>query len=319
MYVKKRARDCVRNFPLIGTLLCRTSQVLAALITSLAATLSSFDFSVLSLRYPFSGLIIITATLVLAVLFTVKLKNKIWLFAAPTLALLCFCVCLVLYNTVNTNVNAAYISNSGRDSIAVADKGKLIIIDVSDGSYSALSNSYEWARDNAFAEADTVVLTHYHERHIPSLRNFFSNVIVNNVYLPEPKTKEDILILRSITSLAKENGVSAKIYEEGALLKLGESQFFMPREMKSEVSSRKIVSFALRTRDGLLYYTDALSQVSDTAELGDVFIKSSDVLIVGSHSPLPEEYRLNIPSMPPRVIIADSVAYLCEFGFKNNR
>ena len=57
--------------------------------------------------------------------------------------------------------------------MAVADDGELLIIDVSDGTYSSLYNAYEWAREQAFVEADTLVLTHYHPKHISSLDKLF--------------------------------------------------------------------------------------------------------------------------------------------------
>ncbi len=308
------------NVSFIGALLCRATSALASIMTSLAARLSSLDFSVISLKYAFAGVIITAMTVSLSVLFIVKLKDKRWLLAPPALAFVSFCVCLLIYNAANIHVKAVYTSSSGRDSVAVATDGELLIIDVSDGSYSSLYNAYAWAKENAFVEADTLALTHYHEKHISSLDKFFRNVIVDNVYLPEPKTSDEILILKDITRLAIENGVSVTIYEKEKLLPMGDSlALFVPLEDSAEGSSRKIISFALLTKEGLLYYADSLRQLGQKAHLTDVFISSCDTLILGSHSPLEKENKLITPSSPSRVIIADKEFYIREFSFANNR
>ncbi len=303
----------------VGTLLCRLTSSLASLMTSLAAYLSSFDFSVISLKHLFAGVIITAMTVSLALLFIVKLKEKRWLFAPPILAALSFCICLSIYNATNIHVKAVYTSDAGRDSVAVAEGGELLIIDVSDGTYSSLYNAYEWAKENTFVEADTLVLTHYHARHISSLDKFFSRVIVDNVYLPEPKTKDDILIIKDITRLAIENGVSVTLYENEKLIPLTVGALYLPREDSAEGSSKKIISFALQTKEGLLYYADSLYQLGEREQITTAFINSCDTLILGSHSPLPKENKIKIPSSPHKVIIADGEIFARAFSFQNNR
>lgn len=302
----------------VGSLLCHATEFLASLITSLAAYLSSFEFSAVSLRHVFAGVIITAMTFSLAVLFTVKLKEKRWLFAPPVLALASFCVCLLIYNATNTQIRAVYTSDGGRDSVAVADGGELLIIDVSDGTYSSLYNAYEWAREQSFVEADMLVLTHYHPKHISSLDKFFGNVVVHDLYLPEPKTSNDILILEDITKLAIENGVSPTLYKSEELTRVGSSILYVPREDSATVSSRRIISFLLRTKEGAIFYADSLSLLGKNAELQEVFINSCDTLILGSHSPLPEGKELPAPSSSQRVIIADAEKFSFEFSFENN-
>lgn len=307
------------NLYFLGDILCRLTSALASLMTSLAAYFSSLDFSVVSLRYAFAGIIIVTMTVILFILFTVKLKDKRWLFAPPTLALVSFCICILIYNAANTHVKAVYTSDSGRDSVAVADGDELLIIDVSDGSYSSLYNAYEWAKENAFAEVDTLLLTHYHAKHIPTLDKFFSRVIVNKVYIPEPKTSDEILILKDIARAAEEHGISLVVYEKQKLLEIDSYALFVPLEESVKDSSRKIISFALQTKEGLLYYRDSLGVLSDSLQPSEAFIKSADTLILGSHSPLSQEDGLNFTASSDKVIIADKEMYIRAFSFVNNQ
>ena len=304
------------NIPFVGEFLCRITEALASVMITLSARLSSLDFSVVSLSYAFAGIIITLSSIALGVLFIIKLRNKRILFAVPSAAVVLFCCCLFIYNIFNSGVRLAYIGESGRDSVVIAEDEELSIIDISDGTYSPLYNSYQWARENAYVEVNSVVLTHYHERHIPSLDKFFRSVIVDNVYIPAPETESELLICKDIAALSTENGVIVRIYEKESLTAVTDTLvLYLIDESNTQSSSKTNISFLAGTKEGLLYYCASPTILADDTSPVSTLTASADTLIIGTHSNKENEEAPS-PKLPDgKVITSSEGEALVEFSF----
>ena len=79
---------------------------------------------------------------------------------------------------------------------------------MSDGSSSFLSRMTAEMDDLHAAEIEAILLTHYHSKHSQQLGRVFQREIVRSDWLPAAQNEEEDLILRSLVSLAEENGVA---------------------------------------------------------------------------------------------------------------
>ena len=300
--------------PFLSTIFSYAAGVLSSVIIKLAAFFSSLDFSVVSLKYPFAGIIISAATVLLAVLFIVKLKKRLRILTVfvPISAVLAFVTCLGVYNLLNTSVKVAYVNTNESDALVVADEGRCAIVDVSDGRYSSLYNPYRWASDNTLTEIESVVLTHYHARHISSLDRIFREAMVRSVCLPAPDSEDELEIMKDIISSAVDNGVSVQIYDKEKIFTIcDEFDMFVLDAGTRDGSSKKIISFVLGTADGVISYADRSWHQADNAGSIAHFVSSSDAAVLGLHGPAPsEEGGLPEADYPLVVVGADASAFV---------
>ena len=274
------------GLPFIGGALSFAANVLSAFIVRLVSFFSGLGFSVVSLEYPFAGIIICLAALSLAVLFIVKIRKKFILALIPAVSVALFCICVGIYNFADSHVRIAYINQGERDSLVVADSGRCVMIDVSDEAYSLLGGSYDWARGQAFTEIEAVVLTHYYAHHISSLDRLFGEAMVRSICLPEPTSLDELEVMKDIIHLASEGGVAVNLYESEEVFEVCEgTSIFKLQNGTCEGSEKKIIFFSLSTREGVLTYADGSWHNADTRDAAAHFISSSDALVLGAHGP----------------------------------
>ena len=294
----------VGGFPLIGVVLSYAATLLCTLMIELASAFSSLDFSVVSLNYPFAGAVICIATVLISVLFIVKLRRRFVISLVPVASILVFCVCLVVYNTMNTSVRVTYINEDERDSLLLTDSARCVLVDVSDGSYASFYNSREWFSETAFTEIESVVLTHYHARHVSSLDRLFKEEMVRVVCLPAPTSAEELDVMKDIISSALENGVAVKLYTDEQIFSVCEGfEMFKLRDGLRDGSTRKIISFSIQTREGMFTYADRSWHQADTNTGIAHFISSSEAVVLGCHGPIATEYRAPGNTGSPSVIV----------------
>ena len=304
------------KIPFVGAFLCKITEALASVMLALSSRLSSLDFSVVSLSYAFAGIIITASSIALLTLFIIKLRDKRILFAVPTVAVAIFCCCLLVHNSINSHVKLAYSGEAGHDSVVISDGRTLSIIDVSDGSYSPFYSSYAWAKKNAYVEVESVVLTHYHEKHISSLDKFFRSVIANKVYLPAPENEGELLICKDIVALAKENGVLAEIYEKENLIAINDTSFiYLLDQSNDENSSKTNIRFLAGTNEGLLCYLSSPLTPEDENSPASAILGSADALIIGTHSKKEAEETISPKDYSGKVIRSTEEEILVEFSF----
>ncbi len=305
--------------PHLGTLLSLCAKYLCLLITHLTAVFSSLDFSVVSLKYGFSGIIIVSCTVVLFILLVVKLKSKIFLIIPPTVGIAAFCICLCVHNALNTSVKGVYINDESRDALVISYEDECAVIDVSDGSYGSLYNAYEASRELYATEIESVVLTHYHENHIPSLDRFFKNAMVRRLCLPFPSEDREVDIMKDLVRSAVENDVEYIIYKREVPFVFGD-EFAMTVFDEASVShsSKGIISFILSAGGKMICYADSSWHESDGREKISHFAGASDALILGSHGPKAVGSEANEETACPDAIVFADIERL-YYTFKDYR
>ena len=275
------------GLPFIGEALSFVTELLCGLIIKLVSFLSRLDFSVVSLKYPFAGIIICFATALIAVLFIVKLRKRLWLVLPPIAAAVLFGVCLLAYRIFDNSARVIYTNVNDNDNLVISEHGEAVMIDVSSGSYSSFYFACQNAHENAITEIEAVLLTHYHARHVTALDRLLGKEMIRSVYLPLPENTDELEIMNELVLCAREHGVLIKTYKREEAVSVGEFSLYLFEKDEREGSEKSIISFSVQTDEGLLTYADSSWHLGDAASKVSHFASVSDVLVLGSHGPFP--------------------------------
>lgn len=299
----------VGGIPFISELLAVLLGGMCRAIYFLAGAFSKIGASVISLEYRFAGVIIVLATLLGLLLLIVKIRHKRIILTVPVAAIIAFTVCLVSFNYIYDGTRGTYISDEGRDAVVLSRGHSAIIIDASDGTYSPFYNAILSAKDSYATDVSTIVLTHYHAKHVSSLDGIFRSEMVHCAYLPAPTNENELLLANAIAKSAEENEVSLVIYDYMEQVRLDEeTSIFVYEPAVRGGSEKKIVSFCVNIGGKLLTYADSTWDAAGDTEDISCVIEKSEVLILGSHGPKrPEEVPV-IPTIyaPSTVIFSTS-------------
>ena len=263
------------GIPYVSSLLSLVAMWLTSLITRLVSFFSAPDFSVVSLRYPFAGVIIVLGTVSLFFLLIVKLKKKNLLLLPPLVCIVAFCLCLAVFRVFDTDSKGVYVSGGRGEALSFYSRGECVIADVSDGRYNLLYEAYESAHAMSATEVRALVLTNIRERHVASLDSFFRRFMVRSLYIPEPQGEAELLYVSEIAKCAAENEVEIFLYarEEPISFSFGIS-------LLVGEDSRGGVYVASISADASALYVGSAESLGRCSEIGAV-ASLSDTLIVG--------------------------------------
>lgn len=299
---------CLGWIPFVREVLAFATDGLYRLIKECVAFFSGFDFSTVSLRYPFAGLIVVSMSAAMLILLIVRLKRKSIIACVPVLAIAAFSVCLWSYNLNNPYSRVNYINDGFRDSVVISEKNYATIIDIGDGNYSPLYSSVAQAKENYATYIDSIVLTHYHVKYISSLEKIFRRDIVKRIYLPFPSTEEEADIAFDICRCVNKNGAEFIFYNyKDEIMLSDESKISVLGIAKTKHSERKIISFVYSSDDAVLAYADSSWNTSDMAQDITGIIERSDIVIFGAHGPRRKEEKVAAADIdyPPLIVCSD--------------
>lgn len=296
------------GIPLISTLFSFIATFLSRLIVGLSAFFSAQSFSVISLRYRFAGVIIVLATLLMLLLLILKLRHKRIILSVPIVAIASFFICFFVYNSIYNGTRATYINSENKDAIVLTKGRNAIVFDISDGTYTAFGGAVAAASDNYATEIFSIVLTHYHSKHISSLDSILRSEMVRSVYIPTPHDDDELAIAHSIALSAEENGVLLVIYDHGEeIFPSDEMSFCVPEPTTRKGSTKKIINFCVMTEGKLLTYADSSWELGDNAYKVKKWVKGSDILILGSHGPEADlEMFSPLSECKPEIVISSA-------------
>ncbi|MBO5702443.1 MAG: ComEC/Rec2 family competence protein [Clostridia bacterium] len=231
-------------------------------------------------------IIIYIFTAVILFLLIIKVKNKKPILLAPAsyplmLALLVF----VGTATLPHQTEITSLSLAGSEYILAVHEDESAIIDVSLGSLNGLRVLSTMMHERGITEVDTLVLTHYHSRHLSAVTEFTSDEKVRRVLLPYPETEADAWIMLQLADTLEASGISCEIMQNESFVLLGETSFYASPIRRLERSSHPVISFSLSEGEERLTYISASSWEADETELTELLNKS-DTVIFGSHGPV---------------------------------
>lgn len=261
---------------------------LSSLITYLSGRIAALGVGYLSTESVLRPGLIGVLTVLLILLFLCRRRWKRLLLAASAVT---FCLIFVLAGVqsylARENVEVTAISYKKNDLFTVESEGRIHLIDLSDGSSSALTKAVNVAASEGYIRTESLILTHYHQRHTVSVKRALESAYVGQLLLPEPVSDADRSVFDSLLALAGEKNVPVAVYpktEEAALRFDGFTLTVMEYQRLAR-STHPVLAFAIEGDDTVLLYLGA-----SATETASVFPhREADVLLLGSHGPVPKK------------------------------
>ncbi len=270
----------VAAIPWIGTVFGIVLSWLSEILLGLVSFFSNIPSATLSLNYRFCLLLIPLFSVAMIAVLVLRLRRK-WLVLLPPLALiLSFIVCFLAVQVSERVPSVSYVSSQGNhEALWVSDGDEVAICDLSGGAPWLYQTLIDEISSSTATEISSVLLTHYHRRHLASLDLLLQREMVRTLYLPMPHGDEERAVASELWYSARAAGSEVVFYENGCL-PLTENT-----SVGISFGSHEHLSVALSlvgTRERLTYVTSAfLSEMGETA-LSEQLTRSTTVLI-GAH------------------------------------
>ena len=278
------------KFPYLGDALVYTVRVCSGYMLEVSSEFSDIKGAMLSLVSDEVIAIAIIFTVILAVAMIIRIKHKEWLLIIPALyplvlALIAFTAVAVLPQ----NAGLTCISIGGDEGFVLQLREETVLIDVSDGSYTDINRIASLAKQSGATEFDTVVLTHYHTRHISMISRFVSNQKVRRVLLPYPTTEDEAWIMVQIADTLQKSGVAVRVLDpEGEVQLTDGVSMKYPKITHIERSSHPVLYLSFSDGEKRVTYLSDSSweDGSDFAQDLNELVGDSEAVLIGAHGPV---------------------------------
>ncbi len=237
--------------------------------------------------------IVVAFTVILAASMIIKIKRKELLLIVPAVyPLVLAIISAVAIAALSAAAELTCIGIGEGESILLQEHEESVIVDISDGSYTRLRLIADLAQENGVTEFDTVMLTHYHNRHVSSLSRFAAEEKVRLVLLPYPTTEDEAWIMVQLADALQNAGCSVRILEPEGEVKITDGiTLTYPRITRIDRSAQPVAYLSFSYGEERVTYLSASSWENGlyfADELNDLASESNAVLI-GSHGPVNKE------------------------------
>ncbi len=278
------------GIPYFGALLEWVVEITAGYMISLTSKLSDTRGALVSLVSEEARALVLIFSFIVFFVLIIKVKNKKPLLVFPALypAVLAG---LVLISVANRPANTEFeiLSLSGSEMMSITRGADTAVVDISEGNLSSLRTVYMLANDEGITEVNTLMLTHYHSKHISSVSRFMSEVKVRRLLLPRPQNENDAWIMAQLAQTANSLGVVPELLPENGNVELIDGVIFDHsgiERIKRSNSPLLCLSFS----DG----TERLTYLSESSWESDGEFRSnlellageSDYILIGEQGPV---------------------------------
>lgn len=283
----------------VGKLIKAAIILLADSFIALAEYFSGLDGAVIALSAPIARVVAFIFTAVILLIASINLKNKKLCSIAPSLyAVAIIAVSLITPLTYGQSPSVTFVSTGKDESALVSCENKVALIDVSDGAYSKLKSLLDIASKTSATEIDTLILTHYHNKHIYSVTRLMSEEVLRCLFLPEPVNEDDLSVLYAILSSAESHGCSVYLVGEGTPIPLpGGVTLELSSLDRLERSAHPTFWLKLRSKDTTLVFLSesAWESPNHARSIHDAAMEC-DLLLLSAHGPISKtEVSINAP------------------------
>ncbi len=304
------------GIPYIGTALSFLIRVLCNYVIRISEKCSDIKNICVSFESVYAKIIIWCFCAAVAVLLIIKLKNKRFVLLAPISAVIIFCLCFGIDSALNAdNADATYIRRGESETLTLVTVGKAVIFDMTDGNYTNYVFSWNEAHRHGATELDTLILTHYHDKHEYSVSKMMSVIKVRRLMIPEPEDNEELFAASALQRISEKHGADCVMYKVHEATEIFNDVTFVQYE-RGELSRSAQDTLAFKVNFG----DDSVSFIGSSyfESMGDginEYAKDSKCVIYGSHGPNPKkEFTASAVNTAHEVIFADEELFgLAEF------
>lgn len=277
------------GIPYIGELLEWVIDTSAGYMLTLASNLSDTRGALVSLMFKQASVLVLLFSITVFFFLIIKLKHKKSLLVLPALYPLVLAgLVLISVATRPTNAEFEILSIGGSETICARHGADAAIVDISEGHLSALRTAYEEAQQKGVTELDTLMLTHYHSKHLSSVSRFIAEVKVRRILLPRPQNESDAWIMAQLAEIANTRKVLVEmIPDDGIELIDG---IFVSHSGIDRIKRSNSPIFYLSFESGeerLTYLTESSwESTGDVRAKLDLAVSESDYVLVGEQGPI---------------------------------
>ena len=275
-------------------------------ISKTAQTLGRLDGAVVSINYSFALYFLIPMTFLILILPYVSRKMKKRVFSSAAAVFVMFItVVLSVRAHEKSETYLIYSAEKKNDGFVLRSEGKLLLTEISDASYSFIYNLLDDMEPLHSTEIESVLVTHYHSKHLRLIGRLCEREIVRNIILTKPLNEKEESVFRSLVSIAKENGAGVSVYSAGSEIPFYGCKITCEREYLSR-STHPITSVKIETDEKTVYIAScSFNEMTSYDSIGTA--ESSDVLILGRHSPVYKKvFGLTFDGNPETVLVSDA-------------
>lgn len=264
------------------------SGVISGMVLSLVKGFSSLD-GVVSLEYAFVPYVLLPAVAVTLFLLILDLKGRVVPVLLPSLVgALAFAICFsFVAQGESLRLDVLYRRSGGQEGIVLMHGGKALILDNSNGTLTQLKGDWQLAKDAGATEVEALMLTHYHTVHATSVPSFFGDVLVRELWLPQPLSHEDGEVYDALVSAAEAALVPVRTYAYGkALSPLGDGKITVSAPLFEERSLQGAYQVTVAFgADAFSYESAAYGEYM--ANLLREPVREGNYFVFGAHGPVP--------------------------------
>lgn len=264
------------------------------------------DAFLISLEYPLALPLTLLITASSIALFFSRKRVRLVALSALLIFVSAFVVDIAVCRSIADNeVNIFTLNRKKSDAIVVISDSHALIIDISDGSYSAVRGALNCTEENAVTVIDAYMLTHYHQKHVAQIRKITDSYAIEELWLPTPVTDADVSISESIEELAAERDIRIFTYPRGesSRIEFYDASICVCDHIKLKRSTHPVITLSVDAMGQTYLYAGA-SAFED--ELSTSFIsaklKSAKQLYLGAHGPITKQ-RINVNMSPQTQLV----------------
>ncbi len=283
-------RLLMNGIPYIGTALSFLIRMLCNYVIRISEECSDIENICVSFESVYAKLIVWCFCAAVAVLLIIKLKNKRFVLLAPISAVVVFCICFGIDRALSVdNADATYIRRGESETLTLVTVGKTVIFDMTDGNYTNYVFAWNEAHKHGATELDTLILTHYHDKHEYSVSKMMSVIKVRRLMIPEPEDKEELFAASALERISRLHGAECIMYKPEQTTEIFNNVTFIHYE-RGELSRSVQDTLAFKLNFG----DDSVSFIGSSyfESMGDEinkYLKDSRCIVYGSHGPNPKK------------------------------
>lgn len=303
----------VGGVPYLGDMLEFVIKNIARVMLDIADHFSEKRNALVSLESNEVKVAVSIFTIIIIVLLVIKVKPKKLLLLIPSsYPLILGAMILISFSALPNNTDITVTSMFGDEIVVAQCKFEAALVDITDGTYTALQTSLVQAESKGVTEFEKLILTHYHTRHISTVSRFIATKKVRLVLLPYPNTEDDAWIMAQLVDVIQSTGTACKIYLPNEDTELIKGTKFMVSEITEiERSSHPIMYLSISDNNERLTYLSASAWEGEESFIDgmETLAENSDILLFGAHGPVAKSncnFRVNLESVQKYIVFDKS-------------
>lgn len=277
------------------------------ILEGIAAFFSEKDWIMLPVNYSFSVLFLVPIAILLIMFpFSGKQLQKRFLLSACALCAAFFCVIGIVNLIDRQNIYLSYVPEKKNDGFVLKSDGKALICEMSDASFGYSYDLTNEVSELHCCEIETLLITHYHSKHIQLLERLCQREILRGVVLPEPVDEREEGIYNALLECAELYGISADTIPIGGSFVFGETEITLFERTYLSRSTHPITAVGIDFGESSAViascsFNQSVPEITDALE-------AADYPILGRHSPVYKK-AFDLSFDEPKAVVISDQAY----------